>query len=114
MALLTVQRPSLTGTIVTEAAASAGGDSFPNTGTESFIINNGGASPVTVTFRAGPNACSFGLSGGTSHDLPIAVAAGERRVIGPFPTSRFNDVNGNVQVTYSAVTTVTVAVRAPV
>lgn len=111
MALLTVQKPSLTGTVVVEAAAGAGGDSFPNTGAESFVVNNGGGAPITVTFHAGPNPCSFGLSGGTAHDLAVAVAAGERRVIGPFPVMRFNDASNNVQVTYSAVTTVTVAVR---
>jgi hypothetical protein len=29
--------------------------------------------------------------------------------LGPFPTNRFNDTNGEVSVTYSAATSVTVA-----
>lgn len=42
--------------------------------------------------------------------MAVAVPDGEERIIGPFSKNRFDDVDGKVQVTYSAVTSVTVAV----
>lgn len=107
MAVLTVQKPSAAGTYA-PVAAEAGGDSFPNTGVEFFYIKNGDASPKTVTFDS-PGTCSFGLAANAAHDLAVTVPAGEEKLIGPFATARFNDANNRVQVTYSAVTSVTVA-----
>jgi hypothetical protein len=108
MAALNAQRPSAAGTTITLAAASVGGDSFPNDGSTTFRVKNGGVGSINVTFVS-PNACSFGVSGGGHHDLVVAVGAGADLEIGPFSQARYNDTSNRVQVTYSGVTSVTVA-----
>ena len=108
MAILTVQRPTAAGTNITLAAAAGGGDSFANDGRTSFRVVNGGVGAITVTFDS-PNTCDFTIAANAAHDLAVSVPNGESREIGPFSQARFNDTNGRVQVTYSGVTSVTVA-----
>lgn len=117
MATLAVQRPSPTGAALALSAAASGGDQFANDGSVYFQILNSHASAArTVTFDS-PGACDFGLSANAAHDRAIVVpgvssAPANRVVVGPFPVDRFNDVNGNVQVTYSdAAADLTVAVQ---
>jgi hypothetical protein len=87
-------------------------DAFTNTGGEFVHITNGHVSASrTVTFDA-PGTCSFGVSAHPNHDLVVTIAAGETRLIGPFPAGRFNDSNGRVQVTYSTPADLTMAVIA--
>ena len=101
MAILAAQKPTLAGTAKTLAAASAGGDSFQNSGIEMFHVKNAHATLArTVTFDS-PNQCNFGLAAHAAHDAAIVVPALSERIIGPFPANRFNDVNDRVQVTYS-------------
>lgn len=100
------QSPSLTGLNLTMNAAAGGGDSFDNNGSVLVRINNGSGGAITIT-ADGPKADNFGITG-DSHDLGISVPAGENRIWGPFPTNRFNDANGRVQLTYSGVTTLTI------
>lgn len=109
MATLSVQVISRTGTAATYGAAAGGGDEFVNDGTSRLHVKNGGGSPITVTIDS-PNTCNFGVAANAAHDYAITVGAGADKFIGPFSADQFNDVNGKVQVTYSGVTTVTVAV----
>lgn len=109
MALLSAQTPGLAGVAFTPAAADVGGDSFVNTGVEFLYVNNADAAPINVTIDS-PGTCSFNVAANAAHDIVVAVPAGEERIIGPFPTGRFNDGNNQAQVTYSAVANVTVAV----
>lgn len=113
MAILTVQKPTLSGVAFTLAAAAAGGDSFPNTGVEFFHIKNAHATlSRTVTFDS-PGTCSFDVGNNAAHDKAVVVAALTSMVIGPFPKGRFNDVNDRVQVAYSdAADSLTVGVQA--
>lgn len=110
MAVLTATSLVRTGiNPVPSASADVAGDSVANPGADiAFIVANGSASEITVTLdiqAAGPD-------GATVTDPTVAVPAGETRMIGPFPTGIYNDANGRVGITYSAVTTVTVmAVR---
>jgi hypothetical protein len=117
MSILTVQKPGAAGATLALAAASAGGDSFPNSGVEWFhVLNSHATAPRTVTFDS-PGTCSFGLAANPAHDLAVVVpgldqAPNNRVVIGPFPTGRFNDGNNRVQVSYSnAAADLTVAVQ---
>lgn len=105
MANLTVQMPSLAGTgPLTAAAATSGGDALPAYDGKTYIrVINGGGSPINVTIPA-QVACNQGVL----HDAVVAVPNGSDREIGPFP-SQYVDVNGAVQIHYSAVTTVTVS-----
>ena len=109
MALLTAQLPIITGTVLAPVAAAGGGDNFANTGSEFFYIKNLSGGNITVTFDS-PGTCSFGLANNAVHDAAIVVATATERIIGPFPTPRFNDGSNLVQVTYSGVTSTTVAV----
>jgi hypothetical protein len=42
-------------------------------------------------------------------DRAVAIPAGEERLIGPFPSAIYDDGNGKVQLTYDAVTSMTIA-----
>ena len=104
MALLTVQIATQLGVIPSFVAAGAGGDTFANSARESLWVKNGSGVSINVTINS-VLACDQGFD----HDLVIAIAAGAEKIIGPFSTVRFNDVSGILGVTYSAVTTITVA-----
>ncbi len=105
MAQLTVQKVVPAGLGPTYQAAAGGGDTFLNDGQTMLHVKNtsGGAITVTVNSIA---ACDQGFD----HDVVVSVPAttGDR-MIGPFPTGRFNDANGLVSITYSGVTNLTVA-----
>ena len=110
-AVLTVSDIYDYGVLESLTAAAASGDSFANdsSGRTFFIVNNGGAGSLTVTitptvstiFVPGQGNLQKNSGGGT-------VAAGTRRIFGPFPTTTYNDSNGRVTVTYSTNTSVTV------
>lgn len=102
---LTKQVITTAGVVVSQAAANADGSDFLNSGRCILIVNNGGASPINVTVDS-KSSCSQGFD----HDIVVAVAAGAEKHIGPFPQARFNDAStGKADVTFSAVTSVTVA-----
>ncbi len=105
MATLSVQNIDLTGLKPTYANATALGDEFVNTTGRVFLhVKNGDATDKTVTI-ASQKTCDQG----ETHNIAVAIPASEERLIGPLTTGRFNDGDGKVQVTYSAVTSVTVA-----
>ena len=108
MATLTVQTIDRGGDGLTPAfaAAAAGGDDFPNTGREFIVVKNGGGAPMTVT-AVTPQTVAGSL---TVSDEPYTIPASGERYIGPFPTGPFNNPQGRVSLTYSAVTTVTIGV----
>lgn len=83
-------------------AAAGGGDQFPNNGRTYFKCTNGGGAPITVTVVA-QRACDQG----SIHSITNSITNATTELMGPF-TDRYTDANGFVQVTYSAVTTVTV------
>lgn len=111
MAALTKVTPSLAGTATTPAAAAAGGDSVANPrGNTILRVVNGGGGSINVTLAAGANPTRPADGTFPSMTLSaavIAVAAGATRLIGPIPPA-YNDSGGNVQITYSGVTSVTV------
>lgn len=105
MATLTVQTVALAGITPTYAAAAAGGDEFVNSGREMIHIKNAHTSSWTVTVNS-QTACSQGFD----HDNAVVVTNAQERMIGPFPKSRFDDANGKVQITYTGVTALTIAI----
>lgn len=60
----------------------------------------GGDSVVTVETPAT-------LGGQAVADLTKTIADGAEAMIGPFPTAIYNDVNGDIKVTYSEITGIT-------
>ncbi len=104
MAQLGTQQIVAGGVAPVLSAASGGGDTL-NCGDHTMLrVNNGGGGSVTVTIAATVN-CNFGVN----HPLVITVAAGTEQDIGPVLSSRYGNVNGVASVTYSAVTSLTVA-----
>lgn len=84
-------------------AAGAGGDTFVNDGVTMLLVKNGSGASINVTFAYGQT-----VDGQTVPGKVVAVGAGVTTLIGPFPSNLFTDSNGNVAVSYSAVTSVTV------
>lgn len=111
MAILTRQNLIETGISITESAAGGAGDKATNTdGKTILLVKNGSAGSITVTVTeqiANPTDPNYGIL--TKSDVSKAVAAGAIAVIGPFPVAAFNDSNGDVNISYSAATSVTVA-----
>lgn len=107
MATLTAVSPERAANELEAVAAAAGGDEFANTGggRRLLVIENGSGSPMTLTVTTQAT-----VDGEAADDKTIAVPAGERHLIGPFPASIYNDGDGNVQLAYSDETSVTVAV----
>ncbi|HEY0882253.1 MAG TPA: hypothetical protein VGD87_12010, partial [Archangium sp.] len=89
-------------------AANGGGDSFPNYGQEVVVIKNGGGSSITLTVTTPATVDGLAVA-----DRTAVIAAGETRMVGPFPPGWYNDnqqPGGSVALGYSGVTSVTVAV----
>lgn len=111
MATLSVQTYDEDGSDLTMSSAASGGDQFDNTGSEVLLISNGDTSGKTVTITAQTTSYDFGLSGNVSKsDRTLTVSAGGVGIMGPFPEDAFNDSNEQVQITYSGVTSLEVAV----
>ena len=91
--------------------ADATGDEFTNSGIEFVHVKNGHATAtyvVTITAQVtNIHHQQFGTV--TKANITKSVTPGQDVFIGPFKQSAFNDGNNNVQITYSAVTTLSVA-----
>ena|SRR5205085_8044761 len=109
MAALSTQNPTAAGVAITYASCAGGGDTFVNTGRERVHIKNGSGGSITVTFSSGSNKCSFGVSN-TAHDRVVTVGAGVDKWVDVFDPSQFNDASNNVNIAYSGVTSLTIAV----
>ncbi|MBP2653354.1 MAG: hypothetical protein H6Q73_923 [Firmicutes bacterium] len=105
MSLISKQQTTKAGLTTTLASAVSGGDYFVNTGKSVLRVKNASSAAVTVTVAA-QTACPLG----TLHNIAVSVAAAGDVLIGPFPPAYYNDANGYAYITYSAVTSVTVAV----
>lgn len=105
MAILTRVEPTIDGTDPGFVAAAGGGDSFPVDDDTTFRVVNGGGSSINVTLVSQAGA----EPGIAPANKVVAVPAGAQRAIRVKPSGRFRDANGRCQVTYSAVTSVTVA-----
>lgn len=108
MAVLTVQKLSRAGLNPSFVAAAAGGDEAPFVQDAFIVVKNGGAGSIDVTLNS-QKACDQGFD----HDEVVAVPAGGERWIGLFSDRFRNATSGNVEWTYSGVTTVTVGVFEP-
>lgn len=105
MATLAVQNVTRDGLEVTYAAAASGGDEFVNTGHEFLHVKNGDVAAKVVTL-----VTQATVDGQAVADRDVVVANGTEALIGPFPVGTYNDADNKVQLTYDAVTSLTVAV----
>jgi hypothetical protein len=103
MATLAVQQIAVTGTAPTYAAATAGGDAANPQDRTCLHVKNGSAGSINVTL-----AVPGSTYGQPNPDPVIAVPAGGDRFI-YLPPAVADPSTGLVSWTYSAVTSVTVA-----
>jgi hypothetical protein len=105
MATLTpVNVTAVAGTAVTFTAAAAGGDVVASPGPHTWLfVTNGGGAPITVTLAVPGNA----WNGVAAPDTAVTVTNATTKAI-PVD-ARYTDSNVQCAVTYSGVTTVTVA-----
>lgn len=106
MAALTVlEKNSHVGASIDAAAvaANAGGDTFKNDGKTFLYIRNDSAGSITLTLSATPTPAGLTITPPT-----IVVAATSTVLAGPFDPAYMNDANGNISITYSGVTTLTI------
>jgi len=108
MALISYQQITAAGLTPTTASASAGGDTValasPTDDRTYLQVTNGGGSPITVTL-ADPGTTP---AGNTTTAPAVSVAAGATRLF-PLNPNLVNTSTGLISISYSAVTTVTVA-----
>jgi hypothetical protein len=108
MALLALQSITSAGLTPTTVAATVGGDTIqPASAADdrcTLYVNNGSGAPITVTV-ADPGKTPAGNAGTAP---AVSIAASTAMYI-PIPTGAINPANGLASITYSAVTTVTVA-----
>ncbi len=110
MAALTVITPDLNGELVTYAAAAGGGDSIPVQagGVYYLHVKNGHSSSQTVTIND-PTAVTPVDAVAFNPDVAVPVVNATERII-RLDADRFRDSDGNILLTYSGVTLLTVAV----
>lgn len=96
------------GLLATYTAADVGGDTFDNDGDTFLHVKNGGGAPITVTVTPEqPTTRKSGFGQLTKPNAEVTIAAAGDQFLGRFPTIAFGRVGA---VTYSAVSSVTVAV----
>jgi hypothetical protein len=104
MATLTVQtltRAGLRNDAGAGTACAAGGDVFSNDGRTFIELDNGHTSAQTVNVQAW-------IEGAWVTVRSVAVTNGQGRIIGPFPMD-WNNASGQLNLTYSGVTALTIA-----
>lgn len=93
------------GILVGAAAADVAGDKFANDGRQFAYFKNASGGSITVTVVTAKTVDGLAVA-----DRTVALAAGEEKLIGPFDKDTYNDTDGNVNFTYSGVTSLTMAV----
>ncbi len=106
MATLTAEALAAAGLDATYAAADAAGDKFAWSQGAFVHAKNDDASSHTATVASQATA----RPGLAPADIDVVIPAGEDRFIGPFDRNLFADADGNVNITYDDVTSVTIAV----
>lgn len=104
MAVLPTQNPTLAGLTPAYSAAAGGGDKVAADGKTFLIVKNGGGAPITVTITTPATVRGLAVA-----DPAVSVPAGAERWIGPFARDAFGNADGQVDIAYSGVTSVTVA-----
>lgn len=76
----------------------------PNNGRLFIYVTNGGGSASVVTIATPGTVDGLAIA-----DRTVSVPAGEDRMIGPFPPHIYNNANGEIDVSFSFITSVTLA-----
>ena len=96
---------------LTYNVASETGDDFANSGSTFIAVNNEGGETITLTVTAQDTSIESPIYGTLSKaNASLIVLAGRIGFIGPFKPPAYNNGSGNVEITYSTHTSVSVAV----
>lgn len=113
MATLTRQTIVEAGLTPTFASCAGGGDVVDNSDGKTFLyVKNGSGGSLTVTIAAASGASSISdPKYGTLSKSAVAkaVGAGADAIIGPFKKQGFNNSSEQLAITYSGVTSLTIA-----
>ena len=108
MATLTTQVINRAGATITPVAAAGGGDAMSCGSGMMLRVVNGGGSPITVTLNV-PAARTYEPNVAITSPA-VSVTNGTTKEFGPIDAQTFQDpTTGLCSITYSAVTSVTVA-----
>ena len=112
MAIISTQTVDEAGVQITTAAVAAeGGDKWDNNGNQQILLKNGSGGSVTITVTTQVTSFESSQYGdATKSNTTLAVAAGQLAILGPFNVSAYNDVDGYCNISYSATTSVEVAI----
>lgn len=102
MAVIATHHPAVSGTALGFVAASAGGDTIVAGSNIFLLVRNGSGAAVTVTLATPGNE----FNGQPIPDTTVTVAPAADVVV---PITKAYDNGGHAAITYSAVTSVTVA-----
>jgi len=102
--VLTVQEIVISGLENALEAANADGEEFANDGNVFIMAANGSGGAITLTFKT-PGTVGGGVA---IDEHEVSIAAGDEEMIGPFDPAIFNQSDGNVDLDFSAVTSLTV------
>jgi hypothetical protein len=91
------------------AATVTVGDTFPAGPATYFLVQNKGASAVTVTIKGVAGGGPLGTTIADQALSPVTEITTGLRIYGPFPSYPYADSSGNVTAVCSSVTTVKVA-----
>jgi hypothetical protein len=108
MATLTTQVVTRAGTVITPVTAAGGGDAMACGAKNYLRVVNGGGSPITVTIAIPSGVSGYANVAYTS--TAVSVVNGTTKDIGPIEAPIYMDpTTGLATITYSGVTSVTVA-----
>jgi len=111
MATIVSQNITEAGLNPTMSAVTGSGDQFSNTGNEFLLITNGSGESLLVTITAQTTTVEDRRMGElTKANSTITIANGASGLIGYFQIAAYSDSDGYVQITYSASSSVTIAV----
>lgn len=106
MAELTVQEMDRNGLTPSYDSADAGGDTFTWARYAFLHVKNDDDASHDVTIAEQHDSAPAGYE---EADLVVSVPAGEERMIGPLDRQAYQNDDGDVEVSYDDVTSVTVA-----
>lgn len=100
---LTPQVPTAAGITPTYSAANVDGHSFRNSGRSILLVKNGSGASINVTVETPGTADGLNLP-----DMVVAVPAAAERMISLRNINLYKQANGDTNINFSAVTSVTV------
>jgi len=110
MATIVAQAVSESGITPVYTATEVGGDLVDNGGNTFLHFINAGESTITITVAAQITSVENEMYGDlTKANATLSLEAGVDGFIGPFTTGAYNDTNNQISITYSSVTSLTVA-----